>query len=90
MVHLCVNGNCFIGKYRSEGSIVHLGRLPPDQVTVEQRGQRIVYVLSRREGVSEHGLEDILHVKAMSQDGLRGLSPVRQAAKVSSGTAGRS
>jgi HK97 family phage portal protein len=78
MVHLNVNGDAFIGKFRSEGSIVSLGLLDPSQVTVELRGQRIVYRLSRPEGISEHGPEDVLHVKAMSSDGLTGLSPVSQ------------
>jgi hypothetical protein len=42
-------------------------------------GQRVVYTLARREGVSQHGPDDILHIKAMSSDGLTGLSPVTQA-----------
>jgi HK97 family phage portal protein len=37
-----------------------------------------VYTLSRREGVSEHGPEDVLHIRGMSADGLTGLSPVTQ------------
>ena len=45
---------------------------------VELRGQRIVYTLDTLHGRTEHGPEDILHVKAMSLDGLRGLSPVTQ------------
>jgi HK97 family phage portal protein len=52
-----------------------LALLHPDRLQVELRGQRIVYTL---DGQSEHGPEDVLHVKAMSCDGLRGLSPVAQ------------
>jgi HK97 family phage portal protein len=76
MVHLQTNGNAFVAKYRAEGSIVSLGLLDPRQVQVELRGQRVVYTLTRQGRRSEHGPEDILHVKAMSADGLRGLSPV--------------
>ena len=77
VVSLNVEGNAFIGKYRSEGEIVQLGLLDPAQVQVELRGRRIVYTLGldRR----EHGPEDVLHIKAMpGVDGLRGLSPVTQ------------
>jgi HK97 family phage portal protein len=79
MVHLCVNGNAFLGKFRSEGEIVQLGLLNPEQVTVELKGQRVIYTISRTEGVSEHGPEDILHLKAMGSTGVTGLSPVQQA-----------
>jgi HK97 family phage portal protein len=79
MVHLNVHGNAYIGKFRAEGEIVQLGCLDPIQVRVDLTGQRITYTISRREGVSEHGPEDILHIKAMSSDGLTGLSPVTQA-----------
>jgi HK97 family phage portal protein len=78
MVHLNVHGNAYIGKFRADGEIVQLGLLDPTQVRVELNGQRIVYTLARREGVSEHGPEDVLHIKAMSADGLTGLSPVTQ------------
>ena len=79
MVHLNVYGDAFIGKYRSEGMIVQLGLLHPQRVQVELRGQRIVYTLSHDNGrQTEHSVEDILHIKAMSADGLRGLSLVAQ------------
>ena len=76
MVHLNVHGNAYVGKFRSEGEIVQLGLLDPTQVRVELSGQRITYTLSRTEGVTTHGPEDVLHVKAMSADGLAGMSPV--------------
>ena len=78
MVHLNVHGNAYVGKFRSEGEIVQLGLLDPTQVRVELSGQRIIYTLSRTEGVTTHGPEDVLHVKAMSADGLAGMSPVTQ------------
>jgi len=75
MVHLNVYGECFVGKFRSDGEIVQLAPLHPDRLTVELRGQRIAYTL---DATSEHGPEDILHIKGLSGDGLRGLSPVTQ------------
>lgn len=77
VVSLNVHGDAFIGKYRGpDGEIVQLGLLDPTQVIVELHGQRIVYRLGQDAG--EYGPADILHVKAMSADGLRGLSPIKQ------------
>ena len=78
MVHLNVHGDAFVGKYRSDSEIVQLGLISPESIQVELRGQRIVYTLDTLHGRTEHGPEDILHVKGMSLDGLRGLSPVTQ------------
>jgi HK97 family phage portal protein len=78
MVHLNVHGNAYLAKYRSQGEIVQLGLLDPYQVQPELRGQRIVYVLTLDGRRSEHGPEDVLHIKAMGSDGLVGLSPVAQ------------
>ncbi len=78
MVHLNVYGEAFVGKYRADNEIVQLGLISPESVQVELRGRRIVYSLDTVHGRTEHGPEDILHVKGMSVDGLRGLSPVAQ------------
>jgi len=78
MVHLNVHGDAFIGKYRADNEIVQLACIPPDSIQVELRGQRVVYTLDTLHGRTEHGPEDILHIKGMSHDGLRGLSPVTQ------------
>jgi HK97 family phage portal protein len=79
VVHLNVYGEAFLGKYRSgDGEIAQLGLISPESVQVELRGQRIVYLLDTLQGRTEHGPEDILHIKGMSIDGLRGLSPVTQ------------
>src|SRR4051794_7636018 len=81
VVHLNVYGEAFLGKYRSDGEIVQLGLLPGDQMQVELRGQRMVYTLeTTTHGEVELGPEDVLHIKGMSLDGLRGLSPIRQCA----------
>ena len=75
MVHLNVLGECFIGKFRSDATIVQLACLHPDRFTVDLNGQTIVY---RLDGQTDLGPSDILHIKGMSADGLRGLSPVSQ------------
>jgi HK97 family phage portal protein len=78
MVHLNIFGEAFVGKYRSDSEIVQLGLISPDSVQVELHGRTITYVLDTVHGRTEHGPEDILHIKGMSVDGLRGLSPVAQ------------
>jgi len=78
MVHLNLYGEAFVGKYRADSEIVQLGLITPESVQVELSGQRILYTLDTVDGRTEHGPEDILHVKGMSVDGLRGLSPVTQ------------
>ena len=86
MVHLNVAGEAFVAKYRAESEIVQLGLLDPRSVDVELRGQRIVYTLLDRR--VEVGPSDVLHIKGMSADGLRGLSPVaacRAALQLSAG-----
>jgi HK97 family phage portal protein len=82
MAHLLTFGDAFLAKYRSDREIVQLGLLDPAAVTVEQVGARVIYTVLRREGLSEHGPDDVCHVKALSSDGVRGMSTVRQAAKV--------
>lgn len=59
-----------------------LGLLPPDRVRVElRRGAPVYTVADAGSGrLSEHGVDDIIHVRALGSDGLVGLSPVRQCA----------
>jgi HK97 family phage portal protein len=80
MGQLLLSGNAYLGKFRdSDGRVEQLLPLAPDRVTVERRAGRIVFTVTNEAGrMSEHGLDDIIHVKALSSDGLVGLSPVRQ------------
>jgi HK97 family phage portal protein len=78
MVHLNVYGEAFVGKWREDREIVQLALISPETIQVELRGRRIVYMLDTLKGRSEHGPDDLLHIKGMSLDGLRGLSPVAQ------------
>jgi HK97 family phage portal protein len=80
VAHLNLHGDAFLGKYRDDdGTVVQLGNLDPTGVEVEIREGRPLYTLMRPSGVSEHGVEDVLHIRALSTDGIRGLSPIRQA-----------
>lgn len=81
VAHLCLWGNSFIGKFRdASGRVAQIALLSPERVTPELRaGQPVYTVLDGRGGRSEHGPEDVIHVRGMSTDGLVGLSPVRQA-----------
>jgi HK97 family phage portal protein len=78
LVHLNVYGEAFVGKYRADNEIVQLALISPESIQVELRGQTIVYLLDTSKGQVEVGPSDILHIKGMSSDGLRGLSPVNQ------------
>jgi HK97 family phage portal protein len=80
MGHLLLWGNAYLGKFRdSDGRVEQLLPLAPDRVTVERRAGRIVFTVTNEAGrMSEHSLDDIIHVKALSTDGLVGLSPIRQ------------
>jgi len=75
VTHLAIYGEAFIGKFKSDREIVQLALLHPEQVQVELLGQRIVYTLNGR---TEHGVDDVLHIKGLSSDGVRGISPITQ------------
>lgn len=80
VAHLNLHGNAFLAKYRDEtGTVRQIAPLSPRGVTVALEAGEPVYTLMRAEGVSRHGPEDILHIRALSTDGLVGLSPVAQA-----------
>lgn len=82
MAHLALWGNAYLGKFRGEdGHVEQLGCLHPDQVEVKMRAGAPSYIVSDPETgrQSEHGVDDVVHVKGMSVDGLRGLSPIKQA-----------
>jgi len=80
MTHLLLWGNCYAGKFRDgEGRVSQLALLHPDRVTPELRAGEPRYVVNDGRGrQTEHGVEDIIHIRALSTDGLLGISPVRQ------------
>jgi HK97 family phage portal protein len=79
MGHLQLFGNAYLGKFRdSDGRIAELAPLHPDRVAVELRDGRLVYTVNDGMGrQSEHGVEDIVHIRGLSTDGLTGVSPIR-------------
>ncbi len=80
MAHLNLFGNAYLGKYRDErGTVVQLAPLHPATVTPKLVGGEPRYVRMLPDGVAEHGPGDILHIRALSVDGLVGLSPIAQA-----------
>jgi HK97 family phage portal protein len=79
--HLSLWGNAFIGKYKdADGRVVQLIPIPPNQVQVEVRAGQIVFTITGATTglMSEHGLDDVCHVKALSSDSVVGLSPIAQ------------
>jgi HK97 family phage portal protein len=80
VAHLNLHGNAYVGKFRNaDGQVEQLALLAPDRVTPELRGGLPLYTVSDDRGrQSVHGTGDIIHVRALSTDGLVGLSPVRQ------------
>ena len=82
VLHLNTWGNAYVGKYRdAEGRIEQLGLLRPDRVTVALADGAPIFTFTDPATGRQSRLTtaDVCHVKALSSDGLVGLSPVRQA-----------
>lgn len=84
VAHLTLWGNCYISKLRPGGNlsapVEQLWPLPPDRVLPELRRGQLRFTYTDYEG-RQHELDErsIIHVKALSLDGLVGLSPIAQA-----------
>jgi HK97 family phage portal protein len=78
MQHLSLWGECFLGKIRDGGVIIGLEALSPDRVSVEivEGVPRYQYYSPRGQIFENLGVPDIVHVKSLSLDGVRGASPV--------------
>lgn len=82
---LLVHGNAYAVVVRSLGRVIGLNPVHPNRVTVTQRPD---WTLSYRvnstdgSGSREFAASDILHLTALSEDGVRGLSRVKNAADV--------
>ena len=77
MTHLVLFGECFLGKVR-DGPIVALEALPPDRVRVElvKGVPKYTYFGLMGEVFEDLGPSDVTHIKGMSLDGIRGISPI--------------
>lgn len=80
VAHLQLHGNAYVGKFRDqEGRVDQLALLEPERVVPRLQGGRPRYQVTGLHGEqSDHGQADIIHIKALTTDGLVGLSPVRQ------------
>jgi HK97 family phage portal protein len=81
VAHLTLYGNAYLGKFRNaDGRLEQLGLLDPTYVEVKRAGGEPVYVVTDPTTGREtrHGTDDIVHIRAMSVDGLVGLSPIGQ------------
>lgn len=80
VAHLQLYGNAYVGKFRDgDGQLDQLALLHPDRVVPELRGGRLLFTVAGSKGErSVHGPDDVIHVKALTVDGLVGLSPVKQ------------
>ena len=78
MQHLAMFGECFLGKLRTDGVITGLEPLDPARVTVEIIAGEPYYQYISAFGTMFEGLttSDIIHVRGMSLDGVRGASPI--------------
>ncbi len=74
---LALRGEAFVGKFRKGGELVQLGMLPVDRIAVEIKNGEPVYTLTHDTGrQTRHGADDVLHLRGLSVDGVRGLSPI--------------
>jgi HK97 family phage portal protein len=80
VLQLNLYGNAFLGKFRdADGRVSRLSLLPPQAVSVAMKNGDLQFTVSGQGGQTVHTVDDIVHIKALSQDGLMGLSPVKQA-----------
>ena len=80
VMHFTLWGESFVAVYRGEqGEVAQLGLFAPDRVQVEVIGGIPVYEVTTDLGEQlSLTTSDVIHVRGMSLDGVRGLSPVAQ------------
>jgi HK97 family phage portal protein len=81
MTHLLLYGNAFLAKYRgADGRLEQLALLNPEYVQVELVAGNPRYTVTdpKTGQQSYHGTDDIVHIRALSTDGLAGLSPLKE------------
>jgi HK97 family phage portal protein len=78
--HLNLFGNAYLGKYRDNTGRIHqLGLLDPNRIQVEIRGGLPFFNYTNNDGrQATLTSSDVVHIKALSVDGVVGLSPVQQ------------
>lgn len=77
VAHLALWGEAFVGMYRQGGEVAQLGLLSPDRVAVTIRSGEPSFDYTDTSGsVQALTRADVIHVRGMSLDGVRGVSPV--------------
>ena len=77
--HLTLRGNAYarIIRNRATGAVVEILPLHPDNVEVEEMDYKLAYKIRLLNGQTEKVRQDqIFHLKGLSSDGFRGLSPI--------------
>jgi HK97 family phage portal protein len=83
MAHLAIYGVAYLGKYRRDGEISELSMLNPEAIRPEIEDGQLFFRYSPGTGPQQMLTEaDVTFIKGLSMDGLSGLSPVTQAARV--------
>ena len=80
MSHLLMHGNAYLGKFRDgDGRLEQISWLNPENITVDLVAGSPRYTVTDPQTGREsyHGIDDILHIRALSTDGLVGLSPLK-------------
>lgn len=82
MVDVLLHGNAVAWVNRVNGRVFEIIRMRPADVTIEDDGGAPRYFINDApRGRRELPLEQVLHIRALSTCGVRGLSPVRQASE---------
>lgn len=78
---LNLHGEAFLGLYGGEtGAVEQLALIAPDRVEVTVRGGVPLYTVTGEDGRrGTYTADDVVHVRGMTLDGVRGVSPVRVA-----------
>ncbi len=74
--HLCLRGNAYCFIERDQGEITALWPLHPDKVTVEVSGRELIYKHQNDGTEKTYPMQDILHIRGLSGDGIIGYSPL--------------
>jgi HK97 family phage portal protein len=76
--HLLTHGNAYSRIERNGlGEVKALWPLHPTQVRPDIEGNKLIYHVSRSDGMHVFDQEDILHIRGLSLDGILGLSPLQ-------------
>ena len=74
VMHLSLYGEAWVAKYTSEGSIIGLGLIHPSRMQIYMVGNTVTYAL---DGDNSYGPNDIILIRGLCMNGLRGISPVQ-------------